>query len=543
MLSPPAVLKEIEMNALDHLRAKASYGVLALIWANVALSLIASLFMSNDGSFIGFIASGMIAGLVTAIWSRDKFGPTMRTLSSVALAAEVAILVYQFQGGGYQIDMHMYFFATLAICAAWIDWRAIVGYAAVVAVHHLVLYFLLPSAVFPGQSDFSRVLLHAVILVLQSGVLIALTGAVVASVNAASRSTDEAVAAHAEAAERAEEARRADALIADERSRREAEKMAEAEQTAAAVDHLAAALTELSAGNLSYRIDARLYGRMDGLRQTFNQVIERLEQTMRDVSIAAANVRGGAGSIRDANNELSSRTERQAAGVEETAAAITEITETVQKTATRAENVNRLVENAKRGAEKSAQIVSNAVDAMSKIEGSSQQIGQIIGVIDEIAFQTNLLALNAGVEAARAGEAGKGFAVVATEVRELAQRSANAAKEIKTLINASAGEVAHGVDLVGETGEALRHISDEVRAISEHVEQIVYATREQSAGLSTISQSVHVIDQGTQQNAAMVEESTAAVHALANEADALDRLIEQFRAGDAARRGVTRHAA
>ncbi|MBB1248116.1 methyl-accepting chemotaxis protein [Rhizobium sp. G21] len=437
----------------------------------------------------------------------------------------------------------MYFFATLAICAAWIDWRAIIGFAAVVAVHHLVLDFLLPSAVFPGEFDFTRVLLHAVILILQSGVLIALTGAVVGSVEAASRSTADALAAHAQAAERAEEARRADAVVLEERTRREAEKAVEAEQTAQAVEQLAAGLTELSSGNLAYRLETKLSGRMDVLRQTFNQVIDRLDKTMREVSAAATHVRGGAESIREANNELSNRTERQAAGVEETAAAITEISETVQKTATRAENVNRLVENAKRGAEKSAEIVSNAVDAMSKIEGSSQQIGQIIGVIDEIAFQTNLLALNAGVEAARAGDAGKGFAVVATEVRELAQRSANAAKEIKTLINASADQVSHGVGLVGETGKALKNISDEVRAISEHVEQIVHATREQSAGLSTISESVHMIDQGTQHNAAMVEESTAAVHALASEADVLDRLIEHFRVGDAARRHNGRLAA
>ncbi|MCV3765429.1 methyl-accepting chemotaxis protein [Rhizobium sp. TRM95796] len=531
------------MNALDQLRAKASYGVLTLIWANVMFSLAASVFLPEGGSYIGVVASASIAALVTSVWVRDKFGPTIRTLSSIGLAAEVAVLVYQFKGGAYQVDMHMYFFATLAICAAWIDWRAIIGFAAVVAVHHLVLDFLLPSAVFPGEFDFTRVLLHAVILILQSGVLIALTGAVVGSVEAASRSAADALAAHAEAAERAEEARRADAAVFEERTRREAEKTVEAEQTAKAVEQMAAGLTELSHGNLAYRLETKLSGRMDVLRQTFNQVIDQLDKTMREVSVAATHVRSGAESIREANNELSNRTERQAAGVEETAAAITEISETVQKTATRAENVNRLVENAKRGAEKSAEIVSNAVDAMSKIEGSSQQIGQIIGVIDEIAFQTNLLALNAGVEAARAGDAGKGFAVVATEVRELAQRSANAAKEIKTLINASADQVSHGVGLVGETGKALKNISDEVRAISEHVEQIVHATREQSAGLSTISESVHMIDQGTQHNAAMVEESTAAVHALASEADALDRLIEQFRAGAAARRHNGRLAA
>src|SRR5690606_24439378 len=194
-----------------------------------------------------------------------------------------------------------------------------------------------------------------------------------------------------------------------------------------------------------------------------------------------------------------------------------------------AEHVDRMVDKARDGAERSGAIVTNAVEAMSRIENSSREIGQIIGVIDEIAFQTNLLALNAGVEAARAGEAGKGFAVVAQEVRELAQRSANAAKEIKALINASGAEVNNGVTLVNQAGEALTVIANEVRQISGEIQRIVSGARQQATGISEIDGTIAEIDRGTQQNAAMVEESSAAVQALLNEAVALENLMVRFK--------------
>jgi methyl-accepting chemotaxis protein len=245
-------------------------------------------------------------------------------------------------------------------------------------------------------------------------------------------------------------------------------------------------------------------------------------------------MRSGADEISKAADDLSRRTEQQAASLEETAAALDQITATVRKTADGANHAQGVVQTARANAAESAHVVKRATDAMGEIESSSKQIGQIIGVIDEIAFQTNLLALNAGVEAARAGDAGKGFAVVASEVRALAQRSAEAAKEIKTLINASSAQVGQGVSLVAETGKALQLIVEQVAEINGIVTEIAASAQEQATGLHQVNTAVNQMDQVTQQNAAMVEESTAASHSLAGEAVEVARLIGQFKTGSAA---------
>jgi methyl-accepting chemotaxis protein len=299
-----------------------------------------------------------------------------------------------------------------------------------------------------------------------------------------------------------------------------------------AITALGKALQELANGELSQHLDTPFVPSMEKVRHDFNEVIEKMRSTMQTVANNASTIAAGSAEIRGAADQLSQRTEQQAASLEQTAAALEEITTTVTDSSKQADEAGKLVTRTKENAELSGTIVHKAIGAMDEISRSSREITNIIGVIDDIAFQTNLLALNAGVEAARAGEAGKGFAVVAQEVRELAQRSASAAKEIKNLINTSSQHVSNGVDLVGQTGNALREIVSQVGQIHVNVAAIVEATREQSTGLAEINQAVNLMDQATQKNAAMVEETTAASHGLAREADTLRELLTQFRLGN-----------
>ncbi|WP_421927118.1 methyl-accepting chemotaxis protein [Neoaquamicrobium sediminum] len=319
-----------------------------------------------------------------------------------------------------------------------------------------------------------------------------------------------------------------------ERSRNESEKARKAEEDHVAISALATGLSALANGDLTYRITDTFSPEAQRLKDDFNATAQQLQDTMVTITGAIEGMRSGTGEISQAADDLSRRTEQQAASLEETAAALDEITATVKKTAEGAHQASQVTDQARVGAEKSGAVVREAVEAMAQIEKSSQQIGQIIGVIDEIAFQTNLLALNAGVEAARAGDAGKGFAVVASEVRALAQRSAEAAKEIKDLISTSTQQVDQGVDLVGQTGSALEKIVAQVGEITGLVTEIAASAREQSTGLGEVNTAVNQMDQVTQQNAAMVEQSTAASHHLAQEADELARLVSKFRLGSQA---------
>jgi len=326
-----------------------------------------------------------------------------------------------------------------------------------------------------------------------------------------------------------------------ERASRDSEKKDLDRQIDFAVSELAAGLGRLSQGDLSRQIETPFTGRLEQLRVDFNGSIVRLQDTLGNIRDNAMSIQRNGTQMRSSADALSKRTEAQAASLEETAAAVEEITVTVKSSAGRAHETNRAVAETKKSADSSGTVVSNAIAAMGRIEEASRQIEQIIEVIDEIAFQTNLLALNAGIEAARAGDAGKGFAVVAQEVRELAQRSAGAAREIKDLINKSTNEVSTGSRLVQETGAVLASISTQIVAISQHVEMIATASSDQSAALSEVNGSVNQMDQMTQQNAAMVEETTQASRQLANEADTLMMLVEQFRL-DAAPTAPQRHS-
>jgi methyl-accepting chemotaxis protein len=295
------------------------------------------------------------------------------------------------------------------------------------------------------------------------------------------------------------------------------------------IDQLSKAISELASGNLTVSLSERMVPSMEKMRADFNDAAKMLQTTISTICENARVISANSQHLQDASGAFAMRIEKQAASLEETAAALEELTTTVADSSERAREASSLVAQTRQGAEKSGEVVGTAIEAMNRIEQSSKEINNIIGVIDEIAFQTNLLALNAGVEAARAGDSGKGFAVVAQEVRELAQRSAKAAKEIKGLIHISAEQVGSGVRLVHETGSALSEIVGQVIRIDQNVKAIAEAGQQQSVGLREINGAVNMLDQATQQNAATAEETTAASFTLAEEAASLTELLSQFR--------------
>ncbi len=295
------------------------------------------------------------------------------------------------------------------------------------------------------------------------------------------------------------------------------------------IDSFGSAMDAISRNNLAHRIDADLPDVYEELRSNFNGALENLCDTLRDINKAAAEILGATAEIAEATDELAGRTEQQAATVEETAAALEEVSTAVLDSTKRAEDASKLVSVTRQDAASSGEIVKEAVSAMGAIEASSQEIGNIIGVIDDIAFQTNLLALNAGVEAARAGDAGKGFAVVAQEVRELAQRCAGAAREIKELISTSSRHVSSGVSLVEETGQVLGSIIERISATSDIVEGIASNTNAQSEQLGDVTNTINQIELITQQNSDLVIQNTQDIHGLTRQVTHLKEKLAQFR--------------
>jgi methyl-accepting chemotaxis protein len=323
------------------------------------------------------------------------------------------------------------------------------------------------------------------------------------------------------------------AAAESERLARDAERAITLADQKKVLSALAAALISFANGDLTWRINEWFSVDFKGLRMDFNQASAKMDGTMRRVMDSTLNVEIGAGEIREVSADLARRTEKQASQLEGAAATLDEITSTVGITSQTAATAAKLAATAHSDASASADIVQATINAMTEIERSSDEIANIIGLIDEIAFQTNLLALNAAIEAARAGDSGRGFAVVATEVRALAQRPANAAKEIKVIISSSGQQVGKGVKLVHETGQVLLGITGKINELSDLVGNIASAARQQADALGEVNTTVNQMDLVTQENLGIVEQAAAASAALNTEASALSALVNEFKMSEA----------
>ncbi|MCW8307889.1 methyl-accepting chemotaxis protein [Acidiphilium sp. PA] len=485
----------------------------------------------------------LINAVTTGAWKIRPDAKSTRLTIAVAYIAMVSLIVASARGSYLQIDAHMYFFAALAILAIYCDRDVVLAAAGAIAIQHLVMNFLVPALVFPGGGNMTRVLLHAAVVVLETIALVWIIGQINAALGqAAARLAESAAAAKAVAAAEAEASTQRSRIETD-RIAAEALRSTGAEQQSLVVSHIAAGLSRLAGGDLHQSLAVPFSAAYETLRVDFNQAVTELRAAVTEIGLASRAIDAGNGQIAAASDDLARRTEQQAATLEQTAAALDEIVGVVRNAADSAQNARQLVAGTRADAERSGAVVSNAVTAMDGIATSSQQISQIIGVIDEIAFQTNLLALNAGIEAARAGDAGRGFAVVASEVRTLALRSTDAAREIKLLIGNAETQVKNGVALVNDAGQALSHIFEQVAKIDQVVATIAGTAQDQAGRLGQVNAAINQMDQATQQTAAMVEQTTAAARGLSAETGNLTRLIARFKINDAAPLADAAHTA
>lgn len=449
--------------------------------------------------------------------------PVARMALAVTYPLLAGLLLAMASTTSWIVDMHMLFFAFLAVLAALADWRVIVVGTVVTALHHLLLNFVAPAYVFPDGSDLARVLFHAVIVLMEAGVLIFLC-----------RQFEMLI-------RQSMEARNAQAAVDAERH---AEREAIAAEQRLVLSGLSERLRGLAEGDLASQLVAPFPGEYDRARTLLNESCAALDQLVGAVALTAARVASGAHELREASSDLAIKTEQQTATIETVARTTGTMLRDIEADASLWAATRSTALDAKADADRGAEDISGAAEAMTRIEASSAKIGEMIAFIDTIAFQTNLLALNAGVEAARAGEAGKGFAVVAGEVRELAQRSAQSASAIKQLVADSKDEVALGVARVQQLVSLLASLVTRFSDIAGQVDRITAGSQGALDAVRQINAAMGLLDQAMQQNAAMAEQTSAASVELLRSAKDLTGQVARFRHDDGASApSLVRHAA
>ncbi len=476
-------------------------GAVLVIWAMIA-----------GDPIIAVSAAALVAAPTWFAFTR-RCDPVARVTIAVTYPLLAGLLLAMASGTGWLVDMHMVFFAFLAVLAALADWRVIAVGTGVTALHHLVLNFVAPTYVFPEGADLTRVVFHAVIVLIEAGVLIALCLQFETLIRGLNK------ARNAEAASQAERNAEREALAAEQRL---------------VLSGLSERLRALAAGDLSSRLDTPFPGEYDRARALLNESCAALGELVSTVASTAERVATGAHELREASGDLAGKTEQQTAAIETVARTAAELLREIEGQAMQWTETRDTALGAKADADRGAADISGAVEAMTRIEASSAEIGETIAFIDTIAFQTNLLALNAGVEAARAGEAGKGFAVVANEVRELAQRSAQSASAIKQMVASSKDEVALGVTRVQQMVSLLASLVSRFSEIADQVDRIAAGSDGTLKAIREIDAAMHLLDRGMQQNAAMAEETSAASLELLRGAEELNDQVARFQRQDAA---------
>ncbi len=493
------------MEELLHLRLQGVRLLAGIAW-------LVSLVVGVGTLFAGSGIAPLVLTLVLVVFPtmaalRGAADPVTRTVLGATMPLLCAVLLFQWSGKVWMIDLHMTFFAAVALTSVLADWRPVLAAAVVTAIHHLALNFLAPTLVFGVQSDFWRVVLHAVIVIVETGALMQV-----------GLTLEGLLIARAEAQAASEQAER---VAQQERERRSAEQQQ-------VVTVLATGLHKLASGDLTCQINTQLTPSFEQLRRDFNQAIGGMESVVGRVWSATEQIRAGSDEISLASEDLASRTELQAAMAERAMNTVSELVTLTDATLGRTQAANVTIQETSSRVRQGHQVVASAIAKMELIQQSSGEIGQIVSVIDGIAFQTNLLALNAGVEAARAGESGRGFAVVANEVRALAQRSADAARDIRALITGSTTLVSEGVELVSQTGVVLGAVVNDVTAFTETVGAITAAVSNTSRDLAIVRDTFSEVDRTTQKNAAMVEESHAALRSLTGQTAVLMDAVKHF---------------